>query len=285
MIEAGYIPAPAPAGFWRRVGLVLAIALPVLAGLAWMAHQDAPRSYLLVNALALCIVTPWVLFGRAPEQKSWGAALVALLLAGLLLPLIGDLRLTSESGHSLARWIALGPVTLHSGALFVPPLVVLASRLPDRWAAGCLLIALAAISFQIDPASGLALTLAAAVLAFEKSSAWLSATAIAGLAATIFAFGRGELTPQLFVEAVLPAALDRSPSMSIALGMALLGPMLLPLLTRRNFAGAPAALAACIAGFVAASLIGPYPSILIGYGAAPILGSGLAAGFIATGNS
>ncbi|MEZ5744471.1 MAG: hypothetical protein R3D89_12310 [Sphingomonadaceae bacterium] len=251
---------------------IAALAVPVLGGIAGLAALGAPTSYLITNLAALVLAGVWVALGRAPASLKAQRILTVALLALLFAPL-----LTGPEQQGIARWLPLGPFTLHAGMLAFPSLAVLAARDPD-YAAPILLTALLAAFLQPDAATGFAVVFAAVGL-HDVSKDWkFGLVAIVGFVAAILMALRGLLPAVPFVERVLIyAARD---SFSVALGMALalaIGFTLLifraPLPRAERYA-----LAGALFGFIVMALISHYPTPLVGYGAAPILGFGLALG-------
>ena len=175
----------------------------------------------------------------------------------------------------MTRWISLGPVQLHSGSLAIPLLACLAAR-ERRLAALILLAAVVLAALQPDAASVLALLCASAGLGIAQRD-WK--TGAVGLIAAVAAFGahaRGILPPQAFTERVLTELLLAAPLAALGLVLALLASLLLILGKIDQDAPPRHALAGVLAGFTLAGILADYPSILIGYGASPILGFALA---------
>ena len=262
-----------------RLPALAALAVPVICGAAWMAAGGAPAHYAPVNLAALVIALGWAAFGSTSEAKTPRRILAAVLLAVLAAPIVTGPVLLSETGEPVSRWIPLGPLALHSGMLTVPALAVLAAR-ERSLAAPILLAALFFALVQPDAASGFALTIGAAGLHHVARDWRVGAAAIAGFAAFLVMATRGPLPPQPFVERVIVAAAVEQPVFAVLLGVALLISFLLvlfhaPLERRERFA-----LAGTLFGFAAMATMGAYPSVLIGYGAAPILGFGLALGLV-----
>ncbi len=253
-----------------RMVCAIALGIPVLAGLAYLGLSGAPFVYIAGNGLALVVALAAIAFLRVRLSDRRCRILSVLLLLLLYVPL-----LTGPHVNGIARWLALGPIALHAGALALPALVVLAAR-DDDYAPPILLAALLAASLQPDAATGLAVMLAAVGL-YNATRDW-RLVPVAGIAflANIIAGLRGELPAQPFVERVLVELAFQQPLAALGLGASLLTAFLL-------FAHAlPAemrvrhALAGSLFGFSLAATVSNYPSVLIGYGAAPIIGYGLA---------
>lgn len=244
-----------------------ALALPVLAGLAWMAWAGAPTSYLAVNAAALMLAL-------AATRITWPRGATAdLLIAAALTSLLCFTAYAGLEIDGVRRWLSVGPLRLHTGYLVLPLLVVLLARLEARWTLVITCAAAFAIASQPDLATAAGLAAASAVAALSKREQMrigAALIAVAGLLAISFA--SDPLQPVRFVEAVQTDALTVNPLIGALLVLVTFTPLLL--LPGGKRAAAPLATFMTAAGLMAFN--GPYPSILIGYGAAPILGFGLA---------
>ncbi|MBB3035287.1 hypothetical protein [Alteriqipengyuania lutimaris] len=256
---------------WReRFPALFAIALPVLAGLAYMALSGAPRSYPIVNGGSLILAGAIVLAGPPRLERR-----ARLIVGGVLLALFALPLLTGPSVNGIARWLPLGPVILHAGMLTVPALVLLAAgddKLGPPALAAALLLALA----QPDFASAFALT-GGAVGMYQARRNWrIGLVIILGFLIAIAAALQGELPAVPFVERIVIDALRTSPAMAALLALSLLGSVLLMLFAT----GLPRAVRYPVGmsmfGFLLASLISNYPTPLAGYGAAAIIGFALA---------
>jgi hypothetical protein len=251
---------------------ILALAIPVMAGAAYLAVAGAPRPYLIVNGIALCLAAALAVLLRGPADLRLQRGLALLLILLLFVPL-----LTGPHLNGIARWLPLGPVTLHAGALVAPPLAVLAARDADL-AAPLLLAALFAALLQPDAATGFAVTFGAVGL-YHAAPDWKTGmVCVVGFLASIVMVLRGELPAQPFVERVLVEAAIAAPLLALVLALALLAAYLL--IVARVALPRPErfALAGTLFGFIAMSLLNNYPTPLVGFGAAPILGYGLALG-------
>ena len=82
--------------------------------------------------------------------------------------------------------------------------------------------------------------------------------------------------PQRFVENVVTDVWTIQPLAALALMLALVWPLIVLARGDERTRLSRLALAAVLMGFVAISFAAPYPVPLIGYGAAPLLGFGLA---------
>lgn len=259
---------------WR---LTLPLALPSLGGLAYLYAFGAPGRLTAINAGALVLALVWILFGRLPAVSANRLALAGLAALALVVPIL----LGPEVG-GVSRWLPAGPVLLHSGALLLPLITVLAAREPRKVGAALLALAGAGIVLQPDAASLLALGLAGAVLAAMARSFAYAAVSLAALGLAAATFGAGTLEPQIFTEGVLAQVWQSSPLFALILtALLLLAPLGLLLGKAGTRRKDSCALAAVMIGFAVAAILAPFPFPLIGYGASPILGFGLALGAIA----
>ena len=195
-----------------RAAIMLALGIPVAAGLLYLVLGSAPLAYPLANALALLIAVPIAAFAPLRLAEREQRVLTLVLLALLFVPLVSGPHL-----GTVARWLPLGPVNLHTGALALPALVVLAARDED-YAPPILLAALLAASLQPDAATALAVMMAAVGL-YNAGQDWRMVP-VAGIAflASIGAVLRGELPAQPFVERVLVDLALREPLAALGLG-------------------------------------------------------------------
>lgn len=262
------------ASLGHRLPALLALGLPVLAGLACLAALGAPLRYLAINGAALGLTLPWLLFARMPASVRTRRALILCLLALLFVPL-----LTGPQLNGIARWLPLGPFMLHAGALAFPALAVLAAREKD-YVAPALLVALLAAFLQPDAALGFAVVFAAVGLHDTMRDWQVGLVVIIGFLASIMMALNGELPAQPFVERVLVEVALARPLLGLALFAALLTGFVLMLRAVPLDRHARFALAGSLFGFSLMAILSNYPSVLIGYGAAPILGYGFALGLI-----
>ena len=256
---------------WRdRFPALLAIALPVLVGLAYMATGGAPSAYLIVNGAALALSALIVLIGLPPLGRRARIIAVAGLVALFALPL-----LTGPSMNGIARWLPIGPFILHAGMLTIPALVVLAAR-DDRLGPPALAAALLIALAQPDFASAFAL-IGGAIRAYQVRSDWrFGLVVIGGFFIAIAAALQGELPAVPFVERIIIDALPTAPLMAALIALSIAGAVLIMLFGTGlpRIARYPTGMT--LFGFWLAALISNYPTPLAGYGAAAIIGYALA---------
>lgn len=248
---------PTSPGLWLAIG--------VGSGLVHMAANGAPPSYLAVNAGALGLALALMRFVHVPRNSGLLVAAAAVLL---LLPML----LGPEVGGA-SRWVGIGPLLLHSGMLALPALMAIAPRLAPPYRIASVALAATAIAFQPDLASAIALLAgASAVLASSRTATDAGQVVLAGAALCATLIQPDILQPVRFVENVLSDAWQTSAVAALVLAAVLIAAIIVPPLANRQLLPSYATMG----GFAVASLFGPYPTPLIGYGAAAIIGLGLA---------
>lgn len=259
-----------------RLRLALALLLPTLGGIAYLASFGAPARLIAVNAGALALALAWAVWGRLPARPEARIGLAAAAAGALFLPL-----LVGPEAGGVSRWLPAGPVQLHAGTLLLPLIAVIAAREP-RAGPALLALAGAALALQPDAGSLTGLAAAGAALARAQRSATFALVAIASLALALATWHAGALEPQVYTEGVLAHVSQRSLAGAMALGAALFLATPALLVWRSPAAQAESlALAALLVALGLAAVIAPFPFPLIGYGASPILGFGLALGALA----
>ena len=253
-----------------RLPALLALGLPVLCGLAYMALFGAPAIYLLLNGAALLLGLLWIALGFLPRHLMLRRSLALMLIVLLFLPLLTGPRI-----NDIARWLPLGPLALHAGMLALPPLVVLAASDEDDGAL-LLLVALFATLLQPDGSSAFAITFACVGLYRARQDWKVGAVMVAAFVVAIIATLRGELPALPFVERVLVDAAFAMPAVALVLLAALVASLFLILFPVSLPRASRFALAGSLFGFAVSALMSNYPTPLIGFGAAPILGYALA---------
>lgn len=258
-----------------RLPALLALSIPVLAGLVFLHFAGAPQQYLLVNAGALAVGLVLATFLSAPVSPKARRVLVAVLVAGLFVPLV-----TGPDISGVARWLPIGLFHLHSGSLLLPAILVIAVRERD-YSPPILLLCVFAGLLQPDAAIGFAIVFAAIGL-HDVTRDWrMGLVCIFSFVAAIVMAVRGNPAPQNFVERVLVDAVEVSIPLALLLLFSLIASFFLILRAAPTSKPMRYMLAGSLFGFTILSIMNNYPSVLIGYGAAPILGYGLGLGLAA----
>ncbi len=259
--------------FRERIPALLALSIPTLAGLTYLHLADAPAQHLAINGGALVLGLAIVAFGSAPSSTNYRRILLCGMLAALFLPL-----LTGPWISGVARWLPLGPFTLHTAGLLLPAILALAVR-EEEYTAPIMLAAVFAGLLQPDAALGFTVVFAAIGL-HDVTRDWrIGLTSILAFIAALLMAVRGNPPPQEFVERVLVDAASSSLFASVGLFLSLLASFFLILFAIPASKAMRYTLAGSLFGFSIMSLMANYPSVLIGYGAAPILGYALGLAF------
>lgn len=240
--------------------MVVAVAL----GCWWMATHGAPRSFAAINA-ASALVALGLSLVRPPRWAMLAALALAPSLAAIAI-------LFGPAIDGVHRWIGVGDLRLHAVMLAGPAFAVALAR--RRGALPALATALLAglVAWQPDFGTLLALCATLAALAPTRRDTPMLLALLASLALLVLGWANPDtLAPVSHVEGVAQVLWRTQAPVALAALAALALAIALPLRS-----GAPGtAFAAWHAGLVGASLIGPYPTPLIGYGASAILGYGL----------
>lgn len=245
-----------------------ALVLPVLAGLSVMAWLGAPQAYLAINAAALLLARICAALVPTPGREGEAALLIAALLA-----VFWATMLVGTEQDGVHRWLRAGPVTLHAGYLVLPLLAVLLPRIEIKLAAGVVCLLAIAAALQPDAAVALGVAGLALVLALQQRQLASTAACLLAIALGAVTVRHGDrLSPVAFVEFVPQQAW----SVAYIAGTALIGVQVISLAAIARRGSGALGLAAFLLGCTVMSWLAPFPSLLIGYGAAPIIGLGLA---------
>jgi hypothetical protein len=253
---------------FTRTSPALWLSLCVLMGIANMALGSAPWHYLAINAAALVAAIAVIRFSSTLQTERAAIILCAFAITALTMPLF-----VGPDLEGIRRWVGFGPLQLHSGMLILPMLAILLQRLKSIHAIVVTALAAIAISFQPDRASAIALFAGTGALLLTNRSAANVIQALCTCLAVAATFLQPDnLQPVAFVENILPSAWRYNPFVAVALAASLFTAIVIPTYDNRHLIPA----ATTLSGFVLASMIGAYPVPLIGYGAAAIIGFGLA---------
>lgn len=257
-------------------GLAVSLAAIHLAG--------APRNALIVQGLAAMLALGLALLvGRFWRRARWR---LWLLIAACGLALVVTL-MNGVSLEGAKRWLALGPVQLHTASIVLPFAAwAFAKGFGDRRAAPIAALLAFLLLYQHDAASSLAWALALAAAAAVERPRQATPWACVAIAA-LLAYGawvEPDTLPAVpYVEGLLDQTFAASPVLGVLAGLLMISlpaPFLLVARTRPDRLAEALALAALWAGWIAGNLFGNYPAPVLGYGAAPILAWGLSLGLV-----
>ncbi|HSW28203.1 MAG TPA: hypothetical protein VLH75_01805 [Longimicrobiales bacterium] len=179
--------------------------------------------------------------------------------------------LLAPGAEGVHRWLPLGPLRLHAGALVLPPLLVVLAEAPWTVSVATASTALLVLLLQPDAAQAASFCAGWIVLAAarrERGSPGVILASAAVAAASLFRPDPLGSVPH--VEGILGLAAAQGQLMA---GAGLISLAALPL-GFMLFVERPLglALAAYTAGALGAAWLGNYPVPMLGYGVSPILG-------------
>lgn len=242
-------------------------------GLVYLSVGGAPVHYLMINAGALAFgLAALGILTLADRRGHLPAGLLTLALGLVLLAV----SLWGVSAGGVTRWLAIGPLVIQPGLMFVPLMAVLFAR--SRGAVSLAGIAVAALALALQPDRGMAAAFAAGLTALalvrpDWRTIGAAAVALLGFGAALV---QADPSPALpFVDQILYSAFAVHPLTggAVVLGAVLL---VLPALAARRLGGVERS--ACLvfgavwAAIVAAAALGNYPTPLVGYGGSAIVG-------------
>jgi len=252
----------------RRSSLLVLAPLPAVCVGLWILRADGAGPIVLISNL--CAALAGALFvALAPAARARPALGLAVgaMAAALAFPGMEGVR----------RWIPVGPLSLHAGAL-VGPLVVAGAAAGG--AGGPLALAAIGIAVvQPDAALATQLAVALVVLGVARSGTERARSLVFGLLACAGAAAAwlrpDPLLPLPRVEGIVELAFERGALVG-ALAIATLAVAPLASVRAARFgpsATLPLALAAYLATGVLVTRFGAFPVPLLGQGVSPILGT------------
>ncbi|MEM9400847.1 MAG: FtsW/RodA/SpoVE family cell cycle protein [Pseudomonadota bacterium] len=264
----------------RKLGYACAVGSLFL-GLSYLVAAEAPARYLLINfsacLLGVCSVLALnraQLNGRTIQKWAMPVMSLSLLLTAFF----------GQQAHGATRWIAIGPLLIQPSFVVLPLILVSFAAKPNRVTTAAVLISALAIALQPDRGMAGAMTVALVSLAVLSANRFV----FLGLASSIVAFlvtlSRSDNLPAMpHVEHVLYSSFDVHPLIGVAVlcGSALL---LLPGVLGVRTAGADRSVCLVFAStwiaLILAAALGNYPTPVMGYSGAAVLGYVLSVGLL-----
>ena len=265
----------------------------LIVGALIMRQHDVPSSRWGLNLIAgiLGAAVCAVFLARSRPAMSKTAATITACLA------LGALAATFAMAGSMGvhRWIQIGPLNIHAGAICLPVLIGALGVLDAfggklRWAPLLLAICGAALlMLQPDAAQATALAGAAFTLLIANKqragAAWAAALLIAAL--TAWTWMRVDpLSPVPYVEGIVGLARQSGPAWLVA-SIVALAVLPLPFFVSHSshHSAVVRALGVYLCICILAPFFGHFPVPLIGFGLSPIVGYFVALGFLRLGDS
>lgn len=255
----------------RVAGVLLAPVAPLTVGVITMVGGDVPTAHWALNVAAALLGVSIAAFAglRRARAKAlggavgWGALLVVVALLGATLPTRGI-----EGVH---RWLPLGPVQVHAGALLLPPLLVVLVESAWTTAVVGAFAVLVVLVLQPDAAQAAAFCAAwIGIVAARREKGAAAVIAVSVVLAGACLLRPDPLEPVPHVEGIVGMAAAQGPTLAVA---ALVSLAVLPLahaLLLERLVGLT--LATYTVGLLVAAWLGHHPVPVLGYGVSPILG-------------
>lgn len=256
--------------WWLGVAVA---AFAVISGQIVMVLGQAPPHAAWVQFIAITLAAAtFPLMSQGAEQAMrWPLVTLWLSVLAILLTL-----LFGPDIQGVRRWAGPAGAAIHVGQLVAPLAIGVAARRPGPWSAAGL--SALALGFALQPDAAATIAFAAALIALFAfaPNRWTAAALGAAVLACVWTLTHPDaLAPVNWVEGMPQTALNLELWLGflVALGLCLM-PMPFVFIAaqgrrRRPLAGA---LAAYWVGLIVASLAGPFPTPLVGYGVGPILG-------------
>lgn len=240
-------------------------------GVLYLVVAEAPLALIAVNVAAVMMGLLLVLTSPRLRYVSSSVA------TGVVVGIAALLLLTAMLGRAVdgvSRWVMIGGFALHTTLLFLPLAVLLFAQTVNRWTTVAMVAIAGAVALQPDRAMACALGAALLSLLLVRRTPGVARAACAATAAALLTWWRADPLPAVpFVDQILWSGFRLHPLLGVALwfGSALL---FIPMLLMRSAAARPACVATgvCWGAVVVASALGAYPTPLVGYGGAAIVG-------------
>lgn len=236
-----------------------------------MLGGDVPTGMWALNVAAAAIGASTAAFAtgwRGPAKplgKSLrcGALLAVVALLGATLPAQG-----TEGVH---RWLPLGPVQIHTGALLLPPLLVALLESPWMTAVVGAFAVLVVLALQPDSAQAAAFCAAwICIVGARREKGAAAVIAVSVMLAVVSVLRPDPLEPVPHVEGIVGMAAAQGRNLAVAALVSLAVLPLAQLMCLEKWLGL--VLATYTAGLLMAAWIGHHPVPILGYGTSPILG-------------
>jgi Cell cycle protein len=273
MIDMGFLETAASRPRAFGVGCALA---SVGLGLLYMTMAGAPVSYVASNAVALILgLILLALLARShPANQLWIGTAILVLAVGLL-----TTALVGNRVEGAARWLKLGPLYIQPSLILLPVMILGFARTRDKLSAAGLIVAAVAMAWQPDRAMAAMLVAGVVPLALmrpDRPTITALVGSVIGLCVTLV---RPDNLPAMpFVDQILFSSFDvhMLAGLSVMAGTILLVvPALLGLLCDPAHRETYIVFAAIWITAIAAAALGNYPTPVVGYSGAAILGYAL----------
>lgn len=250
-------------------------------GILYLVSAGAPTRYPLMNLAALVVGLAAYATIRLPKWRLGPAG--EWVLPGMGLALLATAWLGTPV-EGAARWIAVGPLNIQLSLLVLPAMIVMFSRRPSHVGALGMVIAAVALAMQPDRAmaGALAVSMLVLLLARRERPVLIACMAgLGGLAATMLQ--ADDLPAVAYVDAIFYSSFEIHALVGIGV---IVGACLLSapgIVARGPDPAAGLVFAVLWAAVSLAAGLGNYPTPVVGYGGAAIVGYLLSLAVLAVG--
>lgn len=255
----------------KVVGVLLAPVAPVAIGVITMRGGDVPIGIWALNVAAAAMgvsIAALALAWRGPASPFRGSLRWFVLLVGVALLVA---TLTTQGSEGVHRWLPLGPVQIHAGALLLPPLLV--ALLVSPWTTAVVGAFVVLVVLLLQPDAAQAASFCAAwigIVAVRREKGATAVMAVSTLLAAACMLRPDPLEPVPHVEGIMGMAAAGGPNLAVAAVASLAVLPLAQALLMEKLVGR--VLATYTAGLLMAAWLGHHPWPVLGYGVSPILG-------------
>lgn len=252
------------------VGLLLAPVPALIVGLVVMSRAGVPAGIWVRNIAATLVGVLLVVAasGLRVPSSSW-AALRSLLIA-LGLTLLGA-TLMAPGVDGIHRWLGLGPVEIHMGAVLLPSLLVFLTDLDWAPTVAVAVLTLTILLLQPDAAQATAFAAGWGVwVAMRRGRVAAAPIAAAVILAGAAWLRHDPLEPVAYVEGIVGVAAGQGAICGV-ISLCALALLPIPFLLNPK-RPVDTAVAIYMTGTLVAAWLGDYPVPVLGYGVSPILG-------------
>lgn len=240
-------------------------------GVLYLVAAKAPLALVVVNTMAALLGV--LLVGASLRVRG----LRPRLVTGTSIAIAAALLLTAVCGYAVggaSRWVQIGPLFVQTSLVCLPVAVLLFAHTVNRWTTTAMIAAAVAVALQPDRAMAAALCAGLLALLLVRRTPADAVACVAAAAAVLVTWLQADRLPAVpFVDHILWTSFRVHPMLGVALwlGCALL---FVPMLVVRSAGARPACLAcgSCWAAIVLGAAVGAYPTPVVGYGGAAILG-------------
>lgn len=254
----------------QKLVLLLAPIAPLAVGVIIMRGGGVPVGIWLSNVAAAAVglsFAAWALLVPGVATRCRVALRWAVLLAVVLL----GASLLAAGTEGVHRWLPIGPVQIHAGALLLPPLLVALFEIPWVMSVVAAFAVQAVLLLQPDAAQAVSFCAAWIGIAVARRETRAGEVIVLSILLGAACLLRSDpLEPVPYVEGIVGMAAAQASALA---AVAVVSLAVLPLAVALSLEGRHGVvLAVYIVGLLIAAWLGNHPVPVLGYGVSPILG-------------